>query len=398
VVVHSNDPDEPDKIMSATLHCPDAGGSTSTGDPHFRSYDGWGFDFQGGGLYWLTLNETGSVLIQTQQEPFSRNRNVTVNTGIAVLVADDRPGGPAAFDVVRSSLDLPLQINDQVIDAVEGWWRLDSGGIAGIYHDCTYVYWPTGETLWTCRYYGTWSMNISVHLPETRSGKITGLFGDFDGNRQNDIALRDGTVLEAPYSFEDLQLDFGGSWAVLPEESLFDGEGGFTQPSEFVDVNTLPEEEKAAATEVCVDAGIEDENLKDWCIIDVATAQDAGLADNFTTTEPPVELAPYCCKVCSNGKACGDSCIDRALTCTRPPGAPATPGDAGAPDLPALPLGPPAFHRVLRLSTGSSGLPPGPPAFPSAPLPYALRNQSKPGSRSDTRPPASENCRAAPTD
>jgi hypothetical protein len=32
------------------------------------------------------------------------------------------------------------------------------------------------------------------------------------------------------------------------------------------------------------------------------------------------ETARQCCKICRKGKACGDSCINRAYTCHRPPG------------------------------------------------------------------------------
>jgi len=32
------------------------------------------------------------------------------------------------------------------------------------------------------------------------------------------------------------------------------------------------------------------------------------------------ELARQCCKICRKGKACGNSCINRAYTCHRPPG------------------------------------------------------------------------------
>ncbi len=31
-------------------------------------------------------------------------------------------------------------------------------------------------------------------------------------------------------------------------------------------------------------------------------------------------VAAACCKLCSKGKACGDSCISRAKTCHKPPG------------------------------------------------------------------------------
>jgi hypothetical protein len=43
-------------------------------------------------------------------------------------------------------------------------------------------------------------------------------------------------------------------------------------------------------------------------------------------TNPPVVIEPtdppaqVCCKVCSAGKACGDSCISKDKTCNKPPG------------------------------------------------------------------------------
>jgi hypothetical protein len=37
--------------------------------------------------------------------------------------------------------------------------------------------------------------------------------------------------------------------------------------------------------------------------------------------EEPERPAPKsCCKTCSKGKACGNSCISRRLTCHKPPG------------------------------------------------------------------------------
>ncbi|SDE05470.1 hypothetical protein [Rhodospira trueperi] len=32
------------------------------------------------------------------------------------------------------------------------------------------------------------------------------------------------------------------------------------------------------------------------------------------------QMARNCCRICRRGKACGDSCINRAYTCHRPPG------------------------------------------------------------------------------
>ncbi|MFH1509214.1 MAG: hypothetical protein ABIE68_03555 [bacterium] len=36
--------------------------------------------------------------------------------------------------------------------------------------------------------------------------------------------------------------------------------------------------------------------------------------------EPEPEPTTSCCKMCSTGKACGDSCISKSYTCHKPPG------------------------------------------------------------------------------
>ena len=38
------------------------------------------------------------------------------------------------------------------------------------------------------------------------------------------------------------------------------------------------------------------------------------------TATPPVYVPRPCCKYCSTGKACGDSCIARSKVCHQPPG------------------------------------------------------------------------------
>jgi hypothetical protein len=41
----------------------------------------------------------------------------------------------------------------------------------------------------------------------------------------------------------------------------------------------------------------------------------AGATDERQNVRPAA-----CCKICRKGKACGDSCIKRTYTCTKPPG------------------------------------------------------------------------------
>lgn len=53
-----------------------------------------------------------------------------------------------------------------------------------------------------------------------------------------------------------------------------------------------------------------------------ATAEAESSADTSVNDAPDPAPAPqqYCCKVCSTGKACGDSCISRSYTCHKAPG------------------------------------------------------------------------------
>jgi len=52
------------------------------------------------------------------------------------------------------------------------------------------------------------------------------------------------------------------------------------------------------------------------CAIPTARASKVGFLSTSTALEP----SSYCCKVCSKGKACGDSCISRDKECHTPPG------------------------------------------------------------------------------
>lgn len=40
----------------------------------------------------------------------------------------------------------------------------------------------------------------------------------------------------------------------------------------------------------------------------------------FASCKVPAEDDPDCCRVCTESKACGDSCINKALTCNQPKG------------------------------------------------------------------------------
>ncbi len=80
------------------------------------------------------------------------------------------------------------------------------------------------------------------------------------------------------------------------------------------------------------------DELPNCALDDVISANSGGLAQiigqelapkvRFASVQPelPIELGAsplqtaQCCKICRKGKACGNSCIKRSYTCTKPPG------------------------------------------------------------------------------
>lgn len=50
------------------------------------------------------------------------------------------------------------------------------------------------------------------------------------------------------------------------------------------------------------------------------SAERTSSAATMSDVLAPAPLPAACCKVCSKGKACGDSCIARSKECHQPPG------------------------------------------------------------------------------
>lgn len=60
--------------------------------------------------------------------------------------------------------------------------------------------------------------------------------------------------------------------------------------------------------------------LLELILTDAAPADAPALTDGAAPMTPWLQEAQACCKICKNGKACGNSCINRSYNCTKPPG------------------------------------------------------------------------------
>lgn len=245
------------------------------GDPHLRSFDGLAHNMQGVGEYVLTTGPDLDIHIRT--EPATPHHRSVSSVGMVAVLID---GHHIVVDVHDHQLQ--ARINDNIVthdanfsevtelELDEVTIFLDSGSII--------ISAPHHEIGVVITHKGHW-MSVSTYLPESATG-YSGLLGDNDGDPENDLRARDGTLIEQVYPFDRYYETFADSWRVSPSESLLHYETGETTDT-FTDL-TFPDldvpspntGEVARAEAVCAAAGITEATLLSECAFDYAVTGD----------------------------------------------------------------------------------------------------------------------------
>jgi PKD repeat protein len=268
---------------------PDCGNGSSNGDPHYRTLDGLYYDFQGVGEFILVKSLDDEFEIQTRQAPWGDRTDVSLNSGVAVRIGTDR----LAIYIDQGSI---LYINGTAVNLSNATRQLSNGGSITESGGRYIITWKDTSQL-RVSFRGPF-LELSLSLRPERQRRIIGLLGNYDGNRDNDLSTRDGTVLITKPSFEELYQVYGNSWRIKQEESLFDyfGEASELKTLYYTDLNfprtvaTVPADKRAEAERICRAAGVTDPILLEACILDVALTGDSRFADGYGDVTPPDEV------------------------------------------------------------------------------------------------------------
>jgi VCBS repeat-containing protein len=195
-----------------------AGGS-SWGDPHIRSFDGQYYDFQATGDFLLARALDSELEIQVRQRPWSLNPETTLNLGLATRM----DGNDVCFDLIQP---YPL-VNGRPFEIARTETRLVGQGTLSrsdsnpnnTQQDLYTITYSNGDQL-AVEILHDLCINPTVYLISSR--EVIGLLGNNNGQAEDDLALRDGTVSSQPLAPEYLHGDFAASWHVNASESLFD--------------------------------------------------------------------------------------------------------------------------------------------------------------------------------
>jgi hypothetical protein len=240
--------------------------------------------------------------VQTRQSPV--NRSLSLNSAVAMRVGNDR----VAFyskDFPDSDTSTPLRVNGKPTVVKDKSLTLPGGGSVQKQSDSNYVVqWAIGEKVAVTIYSrGQFQyMDVFPFVFESQANQMVGLLGNVNGKENDDLRFRSGDILPSKSTygglsklikdispirlplgqlekvyFDQLNKDFGNSWRVSAEESLFDypsekSTKTFTDkafPDAYLTLDMLSPAQLQAARSQCVNAGVQ-VGLLEGCVFDVA--------------------------------------------------------------------------------------------------------------------------------
>ncbi|XP_056393196.1 sushi domain-containing protein 2 [Hyla sarda] len=228
--------------------------ASAFGEPHIITFDGLNYTYKGKGEYYLVNSTDPSLTIQCRTTPFleehsqilrsEETRPAQPSASVIAVFHDDRARRRRSVsdkinvasissvamqeedsDVVEVRLkngtqeELETLLNGEVLSFKEQSW-MDMKGVflfSPIPSNVTAMF-PSGAGV-EVRAIKAF-LSISVLLPELFLNKTQGLLGVMNGDREDDLTLRNGTQLASSASPEEI-FNFGADWAVTEQTSLF---------------------------------------------------------------------------------------------------------------------------------------------------------------------------------
>ncbi|XP_025029456.1 sushi domain-containing protein 2 isoform X2 [Python bivittatus] len=206
--------------------------ASAFGDPHFISFDGLNFTFKGLGEYLVLGSKLTSLRVQGRTRPAKMpNEDEGVEakvTGFSAIAMQENNSDVIEVRIPENSHELEVLLNQRVLNFSEQTW-MDLKGL--------FLYTTPGQNV-TVMFssgagievsgHGGRVLSVTILLPETFQNHTEGLFGLMNGKPQDDLTLRNGTVLDVSSSGPQEHFTFGADliscgWLGPPANGMKEG-------------------------------------------------------------------------------------------------------------------------------------------------------------------------------
>uniref|UniRef100_UPI00359018BB fibrillin-1-like n=1 Tax=Myxine glutinosa TaxID=7769 RepID=UPI00359018BB len=202
-----------------------------SGDPHMSTLDGIEYTFNGLGdfviLYGNNTNGS-SLMVQGSTQQAGEQQNLPA-TNFIVIVAKENDGPTVEWKLSgEENVNISLNGKPMYLDLSGKNVTFNQTELSRPEPNTVSAEFPSGASINVSAVLG--ALQLTVSLPIEFQNQTCGLLGLFNNYGQDDFIARNGTVI--PFSGDDppdektLFFDFGMTWEVKPEESIF------TEPSE----------------------------------------------------------------------------------------------------------------------------------------------------------------------
>ncbi|HWA92297.1 MAG TPA: hypothetical protein VG889_19820 [Rhizomicrobium sp.] len=279
-------------VPGTTASCVSA---TGLGDVHLTTLSGLLYDFQASGAF-LMLSD-GSTGFQVQNLAQSGAPNWpqnTVNKQVATRMGDTTLAVCIEPDLVEIDGQPTSMTDGQTITMPDGV-RISRAGNSYTALD------THGNSMRAelNSYTGTDWINLYVGMGHRPDASTVGLLVN-PNNNVNQLATRNGAVLNEPVSFDDLYGRYGKSWRLSDRESALCNSHAvkWKKPARPFYAEDLKPKLRDRAMKACMDAGVTILPLLDACTLDVAFADDKAAAQAFVGQPAPVAVHQAGKKLC----------------------------------------------------------------------------------------------------
>ncbi|KAJ8384933.1 hypothetical protein AAFF_G00197410 [Aldrovandia affinis] len=191
------------------------------GDPHFITFDGTNYTFNGKGEYYLLESPGRGLTIQGRTEPVRLENGTIVNaTRLSAVAMKEQNSDVIEVRLSGQSDHLEILWNQQVLSFSEQSW-MDLTGVfvfSPVPQNATVMF-PSGAGVEVRGRVGT--LATTVLLPEEFKDHTLGLLGQMNNDPQDDLVTPNGTTIPSDHSSAQDLFGFGASWAITNETSLF---------------------------------------------------------------------------------------------------------------------------------------------------------------------------------